>query len=55
MVVEAIQKYELAVSSNYSEERINQLKNDVDQKVFANEELFGELDFNHEVDIFVIK
>lgn len=53
-VIEAILNYQEAIRVNDSEERLSQLRNISEQKIIANEELFDNLSFNKNVDIFVI-
>ena len=53
-VIKAIQNYQFAIQSNESKEILEQLRINAEQKVIANEELFDELEFNKNVDIFVI-
>lgn len=53
-VIKTIQNYQTAIQTSDSEEKLKKLRNISEQKVIANEKLFDELDFNKNVDIFVI-
>ena len=53
-VIETIQNYQTAIQTMDSEEKLKKLRDISEQKVIANEKLFDELDFNKNVDIFVI-